>query len=192
MREPNTPRALQRAADEAWRILSDQDRDRSTRYAQADDRAASGDALPISGRARRAENWVAALYRYEAFWRTHAHAPRENTRDRKALPAGERRMGEWARYQRRLEDRLCLYQRIRLDLSPAFVWDPHEAAWQANWDACTRHFAVTGVLPRLNSNDQIEFALARWLARQLRHYQTGTLPKPRRALMATLLRLRAH
>lgn len=154
MREPNTSRALQGAAIQAWRNLSDLDRDRSARYADTNDHASSGAASPRSGRAGRACNWVAALYRCEAFWRTHAHAPRENTRDHKALPAGERRMGEWARYQRRVEERLYLY--------------------------CTRHFEVTGMLTRLNSNSQTEFALARWLARQLRHYQRGTLPKPRR------------
>lgn len=45
-------------------------------------------------------------------------------------------------------------------LLPGCTWDPHEERWQANWDACPRHFAVTGMLTRLNSGDQTEFALA--------------------------------
>lgn len=188
MRAPN-PAELHQAAVQAWRRFSDDDAARSTRFEEADARRSVSHQPEPTDRHRRAENWVAALHRYEAFWRIHARAPRENTRDRSVLPGEERRLAEWARYQRQFEDRLSVYQRVRLTVSPAFDWDPQDAAWQANWDRCARHLAITGSLPRLNGKDRAEFTLARWLGRQLRQYQTGTLLETRRALLARLLDL---
>ena len=99
-------------------------------------------------------------------------------------------MGEWARYQRRFDEKLCRYQVIRLDVSPAFVWDPQEHLWQQNFAACVAHFRMTGRMPFLNGSDQSEFACARWLGRQLRQMQTGSLQASRATQIAELLALR--
>ncbi len=87
-------------------------------------------------------------------------APRENTRARTTLGDEERRLGEWARYQRRFEDQLNAYQRARLDVSPAFDWDPLESVWRTNLAACVTFVKDMGDLPRLNGEDAREFALA--------------------------------
>lgn len=123
----------------------------------------------------RSIKWIANLHRHEQFWRGHGRSPRERTRDLSTLPAFERRLGEWARYQRRTEERLCAFQVIRLDVSPSFRWDPQETRWTHSWEACARHLRKTGSLPRLNSVDAAEFALARWLGRQLRLRRIGML-----------------
>ncbi|AMB58021.1 hypothetical protein [Microterricola viridarii] len=96
-------------------------------------------------------------------------------------------MAEWARYQRRFSDSLCRYQQIRLDLSPVFRWDPHEAAWQMRLHECKLHRVRTGKLPRLNQDDPHEFALARWFGRQLRQMQNGTLHRSRAIALTRLL-----
>jgi hypothetical protein len=126
-------------------------------------------------------NWVRKLHDYEEFTYRYGRTPRENTRNHTALPAAERRMGEWARYQRRTEDELCTFQKARLDRSAAFEWDPQEAGWEAQLAACILHAKSTGRLPFLNSADPIEFASARWLGRQLRQLQAATL-RPNRAI----------
>src|SRR5690554_2090739 len=69
-------------------------------------------------------SWVRRLHAYEQHTRQHGRTPRENTRNREALPADERRMGEWARYQRHRGEQLCSFQRTRLEVSAAFQWDP--------------------------------------------------------------------
>lgn len=120
-------------------------------------------------------SWVLRLHAYEQHTRRHGRTPRENTRNREALPAEERRMGEWARYQRRRGDQLCSFQRARLEVSPAFQWDPQEAAWDDQLMECIQHATRSGRLPILNSADPVEFASARWLGRQLRQLKTGTL-----------------
>ena len=136
---------------------------------------------------RRADNWVNSLHRHEQFWRDHERSPREKTRNLATLPDEERRLGEWGRYQRRTKKLLAQYQLIRLDVSPSFFWDPQESAWIANFDACARHKRMNGSLPRLNSTDRDEFVLARWLGRQLRQLQSGTMPEGRATLLRSLL-----
>jgi hypothetical protein len=182
-----TPSALAARATALWNQEADLDQ-RSARYAEADRLAANGD-LAGRGANKRASNWVTALTRYEGFWRESGRTPRENTRNRASLPAAERRLGEWSRYQRRFEDNLCRYQKIRLDISPAFSWDPLEHEWQLSLGKCIRHVQEMGRLPYLNAADPAEFALARWLGRQLRQLQAGTLPESRTAHLAALLRL---
>lgn len=102
----------------------------------------------------------------------------------------ERNLGEWARYQRRFEDRLNAYQRARLDVSPAFDWDPLEHIWNERFAACVAFFEKTGTLPRLNAADTAEFTLARWLGRQLHRLKTGRLEQKRADALHRLLRLR--
>ena len=96
-------------------------------------------------------------------------------------------MAEWARYQRRLEYELCRFQKIRLDVSPSFEWDPQQAAWDARSLSCIRHVSTTGQLPHLNVTDPAEFANARWLGRQLRHLEVGTLLPDRADRLKELL-----
>jgi hypothetical protein len=148
----------------------------------------TADATTLISAKRRLVNWVVALHRHEDHWRIHRRAPRENTRNRASLPGHERRLAEWARYQRRYQDNLCGYQLLRLDVSPSFQWDPQEAAWKSHFEACLRHRRLTGTLPYLNSSDTVEFTRARWLGRQLRQLKTGTLRPDRAQLLAELLR----
>ena len=136
---------------------------------------------------RRHQNWVVKLHAYETFTSGTGWRPRENTRNRTSLPPAERRMGEWARYQRRLEDELCSFQKTRLDVSPAFEWDPQQASWDARSYECIRHALTAGQLPLLNSADLGEFANARWLGRQIRQLQLGTLLPGRAARLNELL-----
>lgn len=182
-----TPTALHARAVALWNRNADAD-PRSAQYAEADRLGANAD---LAGHAanKRAANWVAALMRYEDFWREKGRTPRENTRNKSSLPAAERRLGEWGRYQRRFEDNLCRYQKVRLDISPAFSWDPLEHEWQQSLGRCIRHVQETGRLPYLNAAEHAEFALARWLGRQLRQLQAGTLPESRAVRLAALLRL---
>jgi hypothetical protein len=183
-----TARRLQQAAVDLWPAHLAWDR-RSVTYRDAD--KAGSDGADLSNPPRRAELWVAALHRYEAFWRDQGRRPRERTRNLATLPAQERRMGEWARYQRRTLEQLCRYQLTRLGVSPAFVWDPQEADWQANFEACSRYLRITATLPRLTAADPNTFALARWLGRQLKELQTGRLPVGRANRLDQLLTGRA-
>jgi hypothetical protein len=141
---------------------------------------------------RRHRNWVGKLHAYESLTELNGRTPRENTRNRAALPAPERRLAEWARYQRRLEDDLCNFQRIRLDVSPAFEWDPQQAAWDAHSFACIHRATTTGQLPHLNSTDLVEFTNARWLGRQLRQLRMGTLLPDRAARINEMLKRFTH
>ncbi len=134
--------------------------------------------------------WIEALLGYEHWTAAEHRPPRENTRARETLSDHERHLGEWARYQRRFEERLNAYQRARLDLSPAFSWDIRASAWQQSFQACLAHRARTGELPRLNGADRQEFDLARWLGRQLRDLQLGRLEERRADRLRELLRRR--
>jgi hypothetical protein len=180
-----TPEDLHVRADALWRRAGAED-SAAERYARAAWLILHG--RPVSH--RRAANWVSTLHRYEDHWREAGRAPRENTRAKSTLPDDERNLGEWARYQRRFEDRLNAYQRARLDVSPAFDWDPLEHIWHQRFDACVVFLEQTGALPRLNAEDTAEFALARWLGRQLHRLQTGRLDKKRTDALHRLLRLR--
>ena len=178
---------LHARAEELWRRELDPD-PRSARYAAADRTGAYRDA-PQPAYFKRPVNWVTALYAYEDFWRENGRTPRENTRDLSTLPVDERRKGGWAGYQRKFEERLCRYQIIRLDISPAFEWDPQEHLWQKNFNAYLEHLTTTGNPPHLNGSDAAEFALARWFNRQLRQLQFGAQSSSRANQLAVLLAL---
>ncbi len=136
---------------------------------------------------RRAANWISSLHAYEDHWRDLGRAPRENTRARTTLTDEERHLGEWARYQRRFEGGLNAYQRARLDVSPAFEWDPLERGWYQRFQECERFLAVHGALPRLHAANPSEFVLARWLGRQLSRLQGGRLESNRAEELHRLL-----
>ncbi|MET0861332.1 MAG: helicase associated domain-containing protein [Microbacterium sp.] len=178
-----TAEMLYRQALEAWERSEDEDRAQSRAYAEAEATALLLATGPV---ARRPARWADALHRYEMFWTTSGARPRENTRDRATIPAGERHLGEWARYQRRFFRALARYQRIRLHLSPAFSWDPHEDSWLEQLAQCQRFLMRTGGLPRLNGSDADEFKLARWLGRQLAASRQGLLEPKRAAHLAAL------
>lgn len=158
--------------------------DESHEYALADDRLASG----VSDRLlRRTSNWALRLHSYEQFWNERGRTPRERTRDITTLPNEERRLGEWAARQRRFEHGLTTYQRVRLDVSPAFDWDPWDAQWQRNLTACGDLLSRSGRLPALSAESRSEHALARWLGRQLRANQSRRLAPSRQKALAELL-----
>ncbi|TFC67805.1 hypothetical protein [Cryobacterium sp. TMT2-4] len=187
MQDGITPAELHSKAFALYTQGQDWDQ-RSAWYAKADELVASG-GEPDRGHGRkRAANWAGQIYNYENFWREHGR-PRENTRDRATLLAEEGRLGIWATYQRNFESTLCQYQWIRLDISPAFVWDLHESGWQDTLDSCIEDVEKKGHLPNLNPADPTEFARARWFRRQLRHVQTGTLSRSRAERFAALLKL---
>lgn len=182
-----TPDDLHVLADALWRSL-DPDDPRAIRYSAAASAILAG--APVGP--KRAVKWITTLHRYESHWRVAGRTPRENTRARTTLTDEERRLGEWARYQRRFEDQLNAYQRARLDVSPAFEWDPLERVWRTRFIACVQFVEATGTLPRLRADDGAEFVLARWLGRQLHRLQTGALEQQRATDLHRLLRLRHH
>lgn len=100
----------------------------------------------------------------------------------------ERHLGEWARYQRRFEGGLNAYQRARLDVSPAFEWDPLDRAWNERFEECERFVAAHRTLPRLHAADRAEFVLARWLGRQLLRLRNGRLERARTQKLLRLIR----
>jgi hypothetical protein len=185
---PYDRQALYLDAIAAWADEDRNDDDGSIEYASAEARSIglpTGEDRP----GRRAARWVSTLYSYELHWSRAGHAPREKTRDASTLPEWERRLGEWARYQRRFERKLTSYQRVRLDRSPAFDWDPSEAAWDRALNEAIRIVISNGRLPYLNGDDPSEFAVARWLGRQLRRGQNGNLSARRATLLDGLLNL---
>lgn len=190
----NTPRKLYLKATDIWLATADDDQ-RSASYNAAEKQATTtmpANLIETSESTeipRRPSNWILALLEYEGFWRTHLRAPRENTRNRATLPPAERRMGEWARYQRRFQARLCAYQCVRLDISPAFEWNPQDAAWRQNLAASAKRIVATGKVPHHDSSDPTEFVLARWLGRQLRQRQSGTLLPDRASQLESLLQI---
>lgn len=137
---------------------------------------------------RRAANWINSLHAYEDHWRDLGRAPRENTRARATLTDEERHLGEWARYQRRFEGGLNAYQRARLDVSPAFEWDPLDRVWSERFEECERFVTAHRTLPRLHAADRTEFLLARWLGRQLLRLRSGRLEMVRTHQLHRLLR----
>jgi hypothetical protein len=188
MQETEAPRiSLWRTAER--RSSRDDDRSiESQRYIDAERRLV-GDLEHSTTEDRRPMNWVATLHRFEAFTRAEGRTPRENSRVRGSIPGLERRLGEWARYQRRFEDGLCAYQRARLDVSPHFVWDIGDAAWKKRYDSCVTFRVLHARLPLLTNRDDYEFALARWLGRQLKARQRDTLSPERSARIDRLLGL---
>ena len=137
---------------------------------------------------RRALAWAERLRTYEDFCREMVRTPRENTRNRGSLPAEERRLAEWARYQRRFESHLSDFQRVRLDLSPVFEWDPGRSAWARRFTECRIQINELHRLPYLNSTDMQEFGSARWLNRQLLRQLTGALSSHQSAALAELIK----
>lgn len=180
-----TPHDLYAHAHALWRSLAPDDR-AAARYDSAERQLLEDQPSTH----RRASNWVGSLHRYEDFWRQAGRTPRENTRSKATLSSGERNLGEWARYQRRFEEELNAYQRARLDVSPAFDWDPLEHIWRQKFADCVHFFERTGALPRLNAVDRVEFTLARWLGRQLQRLKVGKLEGERADALHRLLRLR--
>ncbi len=180
-----TPEELHHRALQRWRANNETD-PASEQYVHADMVVTFGieTEQPPS---RRAMNWATTLRRYEQFWCDVGRSARENTKVRSTLPVSERLLGEWARYQRRFEDHLTAFQEIRLEVSTAFSWDPVDSAWNARLDACRRHVETTGRLPFLNGDNAEEFAVARWLNRQLHQLQTGGQPPARAARLTELL-----
>lgn len=176
------PAQLHKLARERW-LASETEDPLAERYS-----AAMESILTGSGHgAARPLTWARCLLRYEMFTAARGSAPRDGIRAETSVDGVERRLGGWARYQRRSADRINAYQRARLDVSPAFAWDERASAWQRSLRACLEHRMRTGELPHLNGMDPIEFALARWLGRQLRALQQGQLEEFRAQQLNDLL-----
>lgn len=182
-----TPDELHAHADALWRSTHHSD-PAAERYAYAAARLLTG----RTSSQRRATNWISVLHSYEDHWRLVGQSPREKTRAMASLSAEERNLGEWARYQRRFEDQLNAYQRARLDVSPAFEWDPLEALWRARFIECLSFVQANRRLPRLHADERVEFVLARWLGRQMQRLQTGRLDQKRTDELQGLLRFSRH
>lgn len=180
--------SLPSIADLAWAGLQGDIDSRSSDYYSAELEAAHATGLPCLARASK---WIRRLHEFELFWASSGRHPRENTRDRSVIPVAERRMGEWARYQRRFEPDLCAFQRARLDLSAAFEWDPLDAAWESNLRVCGTYLTELGRLPILTTANRDEFRAARWLGRQLDARRAGRLVQDRAGSIDQLLQLAA-
>jgi len=133
-----------------------------------------------------AYRWATELLAFENFATEHGRTPRESAHAG-TIPHHERRLAGWARYQRRFPGRLSRFQLARLEVSPAFRWDPQEAAWFETLAECNQFLGAAGRLPRLHQANPVEKRLARWLNRQLRYQRSGTLPQKRTAAIDLLL-----
>lgn len=179
---PRTPHDIHRAALTRWRNEYPDDAS-SQAYVDAEILALEGDRST----ARRPARWIATLLEYEAFTHTHGRTPREKPGTNTPLTQVERRLAEWARYLRRFEENLSDYQVARLEESPAFVWDLRNSAWGNTFERCTTFANEHGRLPHLNQANTTEFALARWLRRQLHHQHTGSADRARVSQIEALL-----
>src|SRR5690554_6361532 len=101
----NDARRRYREAHERFHAQNPSD-ERSELYLRADQYLSGSDSAPVAALSKSAGRWVRTLHRYEDFWQEHGRCPRENTRDRASLSGSERRLGEWARYQRRFDHAL--------------------------------------------------------------------------------------
>jgi hypothetical protein len=131
--------------------------------------------------------WAGKMADYEEFWRQTEKAPRQKGGKATPVPEAELRLGTWARDQRRFEGRLCRFQLARLDVSPAFVWDPRQKQWDKNLEAISDFVEKRKNLPRLISQDQDQLKLARWLGRQLAALRENTMLDNRRGPFIELL-----
>jgi hypothetical protein len=131
--------------------------------------------------------WAGKMADYEEFWRQKGKAPRQKGGEATPVPKAERRLGRWARYQRRFEGRLCRFQLARLDVSPVFVWDPRQQQWDKRLKELTNFVEKRKSLPRLTYLDEEQLKLARWLGRQLAALRDGTMPEKRRGPFTELL-----
>lgn len=176
-----------------WRATKQLDR-QSERDEAAGRSVAYGVPVAWDGPVKLALKWARSLATYEEFWSTsNPHrAPRENTRNRESLSQEERNHGEWARRQRRYRPRLSAFQIERLNVSPAFRWDPVQSTWAVRLQECQIFFEKKGRLPLLNSADPHEYHLARWLNRQFHQLRVGSLSPARAAALDAFLRHARH
>ena len=151
---------------------------------------AGGKPSPDTHGEKLAYRWARELLAFENFVTEHGRTPRESAYAG-TIPRFERRLAGWARYQRRFPGRLSRFQFLRLEVSPAFRWDPQEATWFDTLVECNQFLVGAGSLPRLHQANPTEKRLARWLNRQLRYQRSGTLP-PTRAAAIDLLLQSAH
>jgi hypothetical protein len=172
-----------------WRATKELDR-QSERDEAVGRSVAYGAPIAWNGPMKLALKWARSLATYEDFWRTSNpnRTPRENTRNRESLSQEERNHGEWARRQRRFTEHLSAFQIARLNVSPAFRWDPMQSTWATRLQECQIFFEKMGRLPILNSADPHEYHLARWLNHQLRQLRDGSLSPARAVALDKLLR----
>ena len=139
--------------------------------------------------ALRPARWIDTLHSYETFSQSHGRTPREKPIGQSECLQAERRLAEWARYQRRFEENLNNFQVARLDTSPGFEWDLREHSWGSMLQRCVVFSQDHGRLPHLNISSRAEYVLARWLRRQLHRQRAGVAEPSRTAKIEALLRL---
>ena len=134
---------------------------------------------------RRVRNWVTSLLQLERFTFDEGRLPRENNRlDRGQITGEERRLTEWARYQRRTATQIqhCAYQTRRLETVPGFRWNPLSDQWRQNFDEYFRFVTRYGA-PAYRSKNAEQHKLASWASRQRRAHALGVLPLDRFELL---------
>jgi hypothetical protein len=140
-----------------------------------------------AGAPRRAHlNWVLRLHQLEEFGRASGRLP-----SRSGQGPEERALAAWVRRQRE-RDGLSVFQRSRLDVSPAFTKSAHDAAWIRRAARVRNMILTTGELPRWLESDPEQYRLREWWNRQLHAVQIGSLDPRGAVIVAELAALPAQ
>jgi hypothetical protein len=137
----------------------------------------------------RVMTWSTSVLALDAFVHAEKRMPRENNRlPRDETPQVERRLADWATYQRTPATRAqhCDYQRRRLSVIPGFSWSPLDDRW---WEAYREYRAFItahGRAPRYRSEEQDEKRLAAWAAKQRWRHRRSVLPGERSQALSAL------
>ena len=130
---------------------------------------------------RRIRVWLERCVAVESFVLEANRYPTEAAAD----PA-ERLLGTWLRYQRRARHTLSDYQRGRLELLPAWSWNPRSDTWHDQLHDYEDFVRQNGRAPRRGSADRRESTLAVWMMNQRTNSRRGTQSSYREALLAQL------
>lgn len=125
-------------------------------------------------------NWVTRMHELEHFQMVNDRLPSRGARDSK-----ERALAAWARRQRDRDDH-TVFQRARLDVSPAFTENSHDAAWLARAARLRDVILTTGEPPRWLDSDPEQYRLREWWTRQLHQLRYGALAPHQAAIITEL------
>ncbi|MEB0001665.1 helicase associated domain-containing protein [Cryobacterium sp. 10S3] len=129
--------------------------------------------------------WTRNTEALSNFVARESRMPRENRRlSAGAVSAEEMTLVNRVRNQRRAfkADRLCTYQKCRLECIPGFSFNPLEDAWHAIYNAYIQFTRTHREAPKLRSAPA-ESALAGWAAKNRMAYHRGKLSQRRTALL---------
>lgn len=122
--------------------------------------------------------WIQHAHLVDRFIARNGRLPRRNSRQPQTESgAEERRLAVWLEEQRRpvRRDRLCIYQRRRIDAFPGMDSRDRDERWWATYDAYASFLAIRHRAPAARNADRAETALALWATRQRRAHHAGTL-----------------